>query len=34
MFGISVESETTMYEMSPVDFEFLCGDVISQGEDA
>ena len=29
-----LESETTRYEMSPDDFEFLCGDVIRQGEDA
>jgi hypothetical protein len=29
-----IESETTMYEMSPDDFEFLCEDVIRQGEDA
>jgi hypothetical protein len=29
-----LESETTMYEMSPDDFEFLCEDVIRQGEDA
>ncbi|CAB4032530.1 ATP-dependent DNA helicase PIF1 [Paramuricea clavata] len=29
-----LESETTKYEMSPDDFEFLCGDLIRQGEDA
>jgi hypothetical protein len=29
-----LESETTRYEMPPDDFEFLCGDVIRQGEDA
>ncbi|CAB4005609.1 ATP-dependent DNA helicase PIF1-like [Paramuricea clavata] len=29
-----LEGETTRYEMSPDDFEFLCGDVIRQGEDA
>jgi hypothetical protein len=28
------ENKTTRYEISPNDFEFLCGDVIRQREDA